>query len=320
MKIAFHQPHLSERGTTVAMFDYAYYNEVLLNNESIIITQKNHQHTNENMYNKFNKFFKIFEYNDFHQEVDNILRSNNVKYIYHIKYGTNDNLLSKIIPNLNHFVFECEPHGEKYAMVSDYLADRYSIKSVPHIVNRYPFTKKQHDDIKILYRNKYNIPQDAFVYGRYGGKDTFSIDWAKQAVINVVNNKSNIYFLFLNTNIFYSHPKIIYLTTMIDDHDKNSFIAACDAMIHARLDGETFGLSIAEFSVANKPVLTTYSYKDNCHIELLGSKAVIYKNQKELEHNLANPLVFINKHTSWNAYKLFSPEIIMDKFQEVFLK
>ena len=49
MKIAFHQPHLSERGTTVAMFDYAYYNEVLLNNESIIITQKNHQHTNENM-------------------------------------------------------------------------------------------------------------------------------------------------------------------------------------------------------------------------------------------------------------------------------
>ena len=43
MKVAFFQPHLCLRGTTVAMYDYAYYNEKLLGNESIIFYDKDHQ-------------------------------------------------------------------------------------------------------------------------------------------------------------------------------------------------------------------------------------------------------------------------------------
>ena len=38
--------------------------------------------------------------------------------------------------------------------------------------------------------------------------------------------------------------------------EKEAFYRTCDAMLHARRDGETFGLAVAEFSVRNKPVIT----------------------------------------------------------------
>ena len=41
VKIAFYSDGLDVRGTCTAMYDYAHYNEILLKNESIIITQKN---------------------------------------------------------------------------------------------------------------------------------------------------------------------------------------------------------------------------------------------------------------------------------------
>ena len=39
MKIAFHNNQLSLRGTEVAMYDYAKYNEEILGNESIVISK-----------------------------------------------------------------------------------------------------------------------------------------------------------------------------------------------------------------------------------------------------------------------------------------
>ena len=41
VKIAFHDNQLCERGTTVSLYDYAYYNKHYLKNESIIMFQGN---------------------------------------------------------------------------------------------------------------------------------------------------------------------------------------------------------------------------------------------------------------------------------------
>ena len=51
------------------------------------------------------------------------------------------------------------------------------------------------------------------------------------------------------------------LTTLCSDAEKSRFLYACDAMIHARADGETFGMAVAEFSVHNRPVLTVRLFK-----------------------------------------------------------
>ena len=56
------------------------------------------------------------------------------------------------------------------------------------------------------------------------------------------------------------------------------FFATCDAMLHAREEGETFGMAVAEFSLRNKPVITYNGsgQYDNAHVRMLGSKALLY--------------------------------------------
>jgi hypothetical protein len=39
MKIAFQSNQLCERGTEIALYDYAYFNKTILNNESVITFQ-----------------------------------------------------------------------------------------------------------------------------------------------------------------------------------------------------------------------------------------------------------------------------------------
>ena len=46
MNIAFWDNCLCERGTTVALYDYAYYNEILLNNKSFIFYDKSRKENN----------------------------------------------------------------------------------------------------------------------------------------------------------------------------------------------------------------------------------------------------------------------------------
>ena len=107
-------------------------------------------------------------------------------------------------------------------------------------------------------RKKLNIPDNAIVFGGYGGKDQFNIEYVQEAVYEIAKLEKNIYFLFANFNKFCDElPNIIHLPTIYDVNKKVEFINTCDAMLWARKIGETFGLSIAEFSTKNKPVLCT---------------------------------------------------------------
>jgi len=71
MKILFHENFLNKRGTSVALFDYAYYNQEILNNESIIITNKNLPNDSE-VLEKFKKYFNVLHYNLFNEINDHI--------------------------------------------------------------------------------------------------------------------------------------------------------------------------------------------------------------------------------------------------------
>ena len=90
-------------------------------------------------------------------------------------------------------------------------------------------------------------------------------------------------------------------------------------MIHARSDGETFGLAIAEFSSLNKPVITCRSYKDNCHLDILGEKAIIFDSDISLFNILKDIKNIVNSRDDWNAYKEYTPDKVMKKFMNVFM-
>jgi hypothetical protein len=90
-------------------------------------------------------------------------------------------------------------------------------------------------------------------------------------------------------------------------------------MIHARTDGETFGLAIGEFSSLNKPIITCRSSKDNAHLDILGDKAIIYDSKPSLISIFKNIKEIIQSRNDWNCYKEYNPENVMKQFNSVFL-
>jgi len=122
----------------------------------------------------------------------------------------------------------------------------------------------------------------------------------------------------MNTELFC--PKlqnIIHLNQNIDVNYKVKFINTCDAMLWARSDGETFGLSIGEFSTKNKPIICTTGL-NNAHLEILKNKAIIYD-----QCTLKNILISFDKNIEytkdWNAYYEYTPDNVMKIFKKVFI-
>jgi len=320
MNIGFFVRHFTERGTEVAIYDYAKYNEDILNNKSYIIcftpeTQKKINFPIErDSYDKFNKRFKIIEISDI-TDMINVIKKYELSFFYTLTGGANDfyQFNNKNIwgncKTIKHCVFYTNcPESDFYISISDMLNQKNNtnINVIPHIVDL------PTNDTNL--RSELEIPRDAIVFGRYGGFDEFNINIAHNAIQEYINLDNNCYFLFMNTKKFYEHPRIIYIDKKLDLDYKVQFINTCDAMIHARQMGETFGLSIAEFSTKNKPIITC-----NCgdleHIKILGDKAILYNSKDELINIFKNIKSIINSQSDWNAYKLYSPEYVMNLFK-----
>jgi hypothetical protein len=312
-KILFHDNGLNLRGTSVALYNYADYNEKILGNKSIIISSPSGDLSSINKFkNRFETHLHTFD------NYENFCNENNIDFLYMIKSGINDGLYLKNTKTLIHSVFLYnEPHGHKYFYVSDWLCEKmgYDVEthSLPHIVPSLP-------DSKINLREQFGIPKSKIVFGYLGGPTQFDIKFVQDTVIKVVNENKNIVFLFMNILPFCEkHENIIHIEGTWDLDYKSSFIDSCDAMIHARSNGETFGYSIAEFSMKNKPVITYTEVPERSHIEILKNKGIYYSNSVELYDILNNLSDYIKYDDYFKLYENFSPEIIMDKFDKKFL-
>ncbi len=323
LRIGFHQPHLTERGTSVALYDYADFNETLLKNQSYIFYQINHPITHALMEEACKKRFgdRCIAYESFDQ-LDDLLQEHNISACYFIKHGGEVNQVSHVMPSLIHCIFQSHhPHGTVYAAISEEVAcGRCPV--VPHMIALSPAS--QEDGVE--FRKLHNIPLDALVLGRHGGIETFNIQWVQEEVKDVVQKDPNVWFVFVNTEQFYLHPHIVHLPVMVDTNQKACFIAGCDAMIHARTHGETFGLAIGEFSVANKPILTTRGAA-NFHLKILGAKAMVLeqvgdvlKHIKTLQQWKRDGLLTNAEQMDFNCYKDYTPAKVMQIFQNVFLE
>ena len=319
--IIFFVRHFTERGTEIAIYDYAKYNEEILGNKSYICCFTPSKQSNLRWpitrvsYEKFNSRFKIFEVNDI-SDISKIIDSNNIDYFYTLTDGcpdiyqfNNKNIWGNC-KTIKHCVFQTRyPESDFYISISSCLNDKNNTKIpvIPHIVSL-PETNE-------TLRNELNIPDNAIILGRHGGYDEFNISMTHNAIRYILDKNTNIYFLFMNTREFYKHPRIIYVNCNLDLIYKRKFINTCDAMIHARNMGETFGLAIAEFSYCNKPVITCQC-GDLEHIKILGDKAIIYKTYEDLINIFTNINELILSKLDWNAYKDYSPEIIMKLFDK----
>lgn len=154
---------------------------------------------------------------------------------------------------------------------------------------------------------------------RTGGPETFDLTFVHEAIQEVVKEREDVYFLFLYTYEFMDpHPRVKHFPASMDKVWITKLINSCDAMIHARGQGESFGLSVAEFSIRNKPVITWKNSGDRCHLDILGDKGIYYTDKKEVKDILLN--FTPDSSQNWDRYsELFSPESVMNKFKQVFL-
>jgi hypothetical protein len=315
MIIAFYTPHLTFRGSCLALYDYAHYNELFLNNQSIIITPRLHEQTtyddNQCAFQWFIRRFPVLFYDDI-DEIQDRLINRGCTFIYGIKHGLlkMDPVNFTKIPFGVHCVFDMStPHGTKYMGVSKTVANKYgSDKYVHHMVNMDPkctFTSL---------RTQYNIPKDAIVLGRYGGLDTFNVFQVVPKINEIVVHNPNIYFLFMNCPSWEPrHPHIIHISAITNIEFKKRFIKTCDAMIVPEFLGHTFGLSIAEFQVFHKPIICFNGpVNNNAHINILGNNA-LYFNDATSFHNVINTF---KPYKSVNSYARFTPKNAMKEFQQ----
>lgn len=314
--IVFYDNNLTLRGTSIALYNYADYNEKILGNKSIIIAKPDDyiNLAKEKFINRFETHFMWYNTGGF----QDFMNQNKVDYFYVIKEGSmGDGILLTETPTLVHSVFcKNEPHGHKYAYVSDWLAKNQGYDpethSVPHIVEKLPTPKYD-------LREKLGIPKNKLVFGYYGGSTEFNITWVHEVIKRIVSERNDIVFLFMNVNKFLDHPNVIHLPGTWDLEEKSAFVNACDAMIHARLYGETFGLACGEFALENKPIITYSGSGERNHIEVLGERGIYYSGMDDLYHIMNNFKEYIKYDDYYYPYLKFNPELIMDKFNKIFL-
>ncbi len=317
MKIAFHTNQFSIRGTEVALYDYAFYTETLLHHTSVILVPESSNSEGKNdkdIISKFMSRFQVYFYKSL-EDMENFLQDCDL--LYCIKYGTNDGIISKNIKTVIHCVFDMsEPHGNVYVAISEAIAKKFNrTEFVPHMISLKPSITK--DNL----RKELNIPKEAVVFARYGGEDTFNLPFCHEVIKQIVNERKDIYFLFINTPSFYEHPQIIHLGKVITDEEKNRFICTTDAHLECSNFGHSFGLSLAENYMNKKPPICYNGWIWNrAHLDILGNEAITFKTKEEFYDILVNfnPKDYEGKE--FNAYKEFSPEKVMEQFKKVFLE
>ena len=329
-KVAFHSYQLGQRGTEVAMYKYAKYNQDILGNKSIIISTDTRPTPSLEM---FQKDFPVILYDNVWQndgkndalrnKLEHICDIQKVDAFYAIKGGENDGIMPNNVKSLAHAVFRTDqPHGTVYAGICDYICTKFN-SGAPYI---YHIIEPEAPEITDDLRHKLGIPLHALVLGRHGGNDTFSLEFVKDSIRRTLDLRSDIYFVFLNTNRFIDHDRVIHIPYTSSFIDKARFVNTCDAMIHARYDGEIFSVAIPEFSTRNKPIITWKpdripGHYDTGHLHVLKDSAVYYRDGADLTNILTGITKSFINSKDWDMYKdNYSPKKVMDQFDEIFLK
>lgn len=316
MKIFFHSAYWGYRGTEVALYDYAHHAEKILGAESVILVAREKAAAGGPLGERFRHRFRVAEYRSW-SEAEEFLAHEKADLLYTIKNGWFDGVVSSRVKTAVHAIFpEADFHGDRYAYLSSWLARTMVGREEPWV----PFMVDLPSAGKNL-RQVLGIPPEAVVLGRHGGADSFDIRFAQKEVARAVRNRKDLWFLFLGTAPFglpAGTDRIRFLQATVDPVEKRAFLEACDAMIHARERGETFGLAVAEFACLGKPVITWSRSPESFHLEALGKGHFRYRDAGELRRIFSN----FEKPRARSASRyeeICAPPVVMERFRRHFL-
>ena len=316
LKIGFYLKEVNLRGISNSVYLFAINNQKILKNKSFIFYNKNSSDNEIEAMEKFKKKFKFFGVKN-NDELNKFVKKLKIDYCYFQREGFKDYLLPNT-KNIIHAIFpeNSKYHGYKYAFVSKWLSKNCSNNKYSYVPLPIRLPKSNQD-----LRNKLKIPKNAKVFGYHGGATSFDLKFVKDAIKKIVNENKNIYFLFMNINQFIFHKKVIFIKGSFDELKKVKFINSCDAMLHARSLGESFGISCAEFAIKSKIIFTYGFCKHRAHFEVCKDYITPYFSFKDLMYKLQNfkkekkirSNILQKKLSEKNAIKLFKKVFLNKK-------
>jgi hypothetical protein len=222
------------------------------------------------------------------------------------------------------------PHGYRFAVVSEWLARQARRKLslprgrtlklprlakpavVPHMVS----LPEVGDDLRL----ELGIPPEAVVFGRHGGLGNFDLGFVQDAVRKVLEDRPDVWFVFLNVDRFCESGRILHLPQLVDRVEIRRFVNTCDYMLHAHAYGETFGLAVAEFAFVGAPVMTFLGSPLKGHLDLLSDRMLLgYTNYEDVYRHLAT-LPRRSEPADSNVRVTYGREPVMARFAETFLR
>ena len=301
MRLAFRDNALCERGTTVAVRDYADAWERLLCGVAYISSQDSDTVCPANNMVSTAAAFRarfgeerVLVTDRFWSTVDADLERLGISTLYQLMAGdvASTGTLPRCARNVVHAVFDAKtPHGDAYASISPEVPAAPGVNVVLHITRPLPALPP---GAAAAARRDRGIGEGDTVLCRHGGFTTFDIDWARDALCRLLAERAAApdrpWLLLLNTaplacaGAAEAYGRLVYLPAMSDDGAKARFLATCDACLHARSSGESFGLAVAECAMAGLPVITHggRGQDGDYHLRVLGRHALVYFDAESL--------------------------------------
>ena len=151
---------------------------------------------------------------------------------------------------------------------------------------------------ELTLRKKYNIDSSQIILGRISRPNLDDGDF----LINVLEKvlSENVYFMVIGSSDKFkvkvkNIKNIICIEPTINEIFLSKFYNTIDILLHYRIEGETFGMNIAEAMIHGKPVVSHKSSIDNAQEELLleeyCSGIVVEEDNLNMYVNAVNKLI-----------------------------
>lgn len=320
MKVGFHCDNFSLRGVTVATIAYAQAWETLGHESVLIKCDGQTPWILDREPPAQAGSLQIMRYEQ-SKQLNHIIEEAKIEALYVLTAGKRELRFQDLAAQLwVHAVFPAEIgdiYGDRYACISDWLAREcfnHRIPFVPHSVDSLINAAARRP-----WREEHGIASDAIVIGSMGGKHSFDLDIARKGLKKALSSKKELYFVALNHQPFLDHERALFLPGTNHLDRKAAFVNGCDAMLHGRTQGETFGLACAEFTAAGKPVMAWRGAPERHHLEHFCPPSLVYSSASELCGMLKN---FDPKHWDPSCIRhrcdAFRPEVVAPQFEKIF--
>ena len=227
MILGFHTKQLRERGTEIAIFDYALGAQTVLGHESRIFVPAASHRIVESVKDHFSRAFEVVLYDD----PDSI----SCDALYVIKKGTYGRVTTAL-PELNHaFSDGSRPHGHRFAVVSEWLARTSSRRLGLPGGRTMPIPRAGASPGRAAHRlssrDRRGSPELSSVSRRKRSSSDAMVATRRLTSNSSIprfaarfEERSDIWFLFLNTDRFLEHQRIVHLQAFTDRADIRRFV------------------------------------------------------------------------------------------------